>query len=1190
MPFALALAFASVFALAGRAAFASGLATAHVVVDDTFGELRLGRSLELAYDATDARSFEEVRGGAVAFTRSEKDVPSFGFRPGAEWARFRIDDRRVRDRAPLMLEYGYPSTDEIDVHAIDEAGVVTSFRAGDHVPASAWPVAGRFPSFKLPSGTREVYVAVRGTASHQIPLELSTADRWHTRTVRDAIVQAAYFGALGAMTVYNLIVWLGTGLAIYRTYVAFLASFAVFSLGYGGSLYAGPLGNASWLNDHLLVPAIVTYANSGVAFVFAMLDLGAFRERLAPFARSWQRLLAFVAIASLAIPYAVAMKTTLPLAAVQLGVCVVAGVVALRRGERVARWYMLAWSAFLLGSVTNIFRTFGIAPSNAFTENAQQAGSVVEFLLLSFALADRVKQLQHEATRNAELAAANARLAAESALEAQEASERALAEQERTNAELRRLDQVKDEFLANTSHELRTPIHGVTGILDALMGRPSLTAADREDITHALASAQRLSSLVSSVLDFSQFRSGQLTVERAPVDFARILEDECARLRPEAQVPLRVGSLERTIAAHGDASRLRQLAAQLLSNAVKFTPSGAIDVALRADGEDLVLEIRDTGVGIAAERLEGLFAGLEQGDGSTTREAGGLGIGLALAKRIAEAHGGELALRSTVGEGTTVVARIPGTREIVASVSVAPVPSARIVDVRSGGVAEAELRRMTSMIPQRPDLPRASALPSALPSKVLVSNAPASMVSALRAPGLPAGARGLRGLGAPAGRRGVGAGEDPAPSSDSPSSGAVLIEAQASDAGVRILVADDDPMNRRVIRLQLAPLGFELIEAEDGADAMAKVESSGPFDAVLLDVMMPKASGYDVCRKIRETKSATELPVLMLTAKAQVRDLLEGFEAGANDYVPKPFSKAELLARIRTHVTVARTHQSLRRFVPQGALEILGHENVVDVRLGDTTERELAVLFSDVRGFTGLSQKRSPAEIFALLNQCYARIGPVVRSAGGFVDKYIGDGLMALFPNGAEAAVRAAVAMQRALTEPIEGEELRIGVGIHVGPTMLGTLGEPDRFDATVISDAVNLASRVEGASKQLGAKLLVSRATFESLPEGAAFEARGLGRVQVKGREGFVEVVEILDAEEPELAREKAASREAFASAVERFIAGDWSAACAGFGAIVDTNITDAAAMLYLAAATLAEAGDLSNVGPGSSLVLHDK
>jgi two-component system sensor histidine kinase ChiS len=412
---------------------------------------------------------------------------------------------------------------------------------------------------------------------------------------------------------------------------------------------------------------------------------------------------------------------------------------------------------------------------------------------------------------------------------------------------------------------------------------------------------------------------------------------------------------------------------------------------------------------------------------------------------------------------------------------------------------------------------------------------------------------------------------------------------RAADTGIRILVADDDPMNRRVIRLQLAPLGFELIEAEDGADAMAKVEAAGPFDAVLLDVMMPKANGYEVCRAIRKTSSATELPVLMLTAKAQVRDLLEGFEAGANDYIPKPFSKAELLARIRTHVTVARTHQSLRRFVPQGALEILGHENVVDVRLGDTTERELAVLFSDVRGFTGLSQKRTPAEIFALLNQCYARIGPVVRSAGGFVDKYIGDGLMALFPNGAEAAVRAAVAMQRALDEPIEGEDLRIGLGIHVGPTMLGTLGEPDRFDATVISDAVNLASRIEGASKQLGAKLLVSRATYEALPEGA-FEARGLGRVQVKGREGFVEVVEILDAEEPRLARAKAASREAFEGALASFRAGSWAQAYMQFARIADGCAEDTAARLYAEASRRAGAGDLTAIAAGGVLVMLEK
>ncbi len=1148
----------------GRAAEEHGV----LRIDESFVEAKIGRTLDLAHDPTGALGVDAVLAGALPFVPSTRDVPSFGYRGGVEWARFSLDDRRPVDASRLLLEYGYASTDFVDVYAVDGAGKITAFHAGDHVPYAQWPLVGRFPAFRIPRSTATVLVAVRGGASHQVPLELTTADRWHARGIHDTMVQSAFYGALGAMTVYNAIVWLAAGLAIYRWYVLFLASFTLFSLAYGGTLYAGPLGSLPWLNDHLLAFMVACYAITGVRFAATMLDLGHLRARALRFVRGYEIVVGIAGVVSLAIPYSVGMRTVLAVASAGTFFGLTAGIVATRRGERVGPLYLVAWGAFLTGSLVNILRTFGVLPTNAWTEYAQQVGSTIEFLLLSFALADRMKQLQLEATHNAELAATSARAA-------QEASERALAEQERTNAELRRLDQVKDEFLANTSHELRTPIHGVTGILDALLARPSLSVADREDVTHALASAQRLSSLVTAVLDFSTFRSGGMTIEKRPVDLASIVEDEVRRVASGARVKPTLGLLERSVAAHGDPERLRQLVVQIVGNAVKFTSSGAIDVALRVEGQELVLEVRDTGPGIETSRLESLFAGLEQGDGSTTRDAGGLGIGLALSKRIAEAHGGDLVLRSRVGEGTTVHVRIPGTREAVAPPASVALVATRAVDVRASVVDELQLQRMTSLIPQKPGMARPS-LAAPPRAKALARSA------ALRAPVAPS-----FGSHAPSG---MGSSLASPPSSDSSPSSSEGISALPGDAGVRILVADDDPMNRRVIRLQLAPLGFDLVEAEDGADAIEKALTAGPFDAVLLDVMMPKASGYDVCRKIRETQGPTELPVLMLTAKAQVRDLLEGFEAGANDYVPKPFSKAELLARIRTHVTMARTHQALRRFVPQGALDILGKGNVLEVKLGDTTERSLAVLFSDVRGFSAIAEKRTPAEIFALLNECYARLGPAIRDAGGFVDKYIGDGIMALFPTGAEAALRAAIAMQRALEEEVGGEALRVGVGIHLGPTMLGTLGEPDRFDATVISDTVNVASRIEGASKQLGAKLLVSRGLVESLEDPAAFSTRPLGRIQLKGRAGFVEVVEVLDAEEPLLAEAKVAQREAFAAALASFARGAWTEAREAFGAVVDANFGDEAAMLYLTAATLAEGGDLSAIGEGGSLVLREK
>lgn len=1135
---------------------ASAAAPGLVRVDDGFRAAPLGRELAIAIDASARRSFDEVRSAAeredpsMPFARGVKEVPSFSYNDGAVWAAVRVEDARSA-KTPLVLEVDYAVLDRVDAFVVANGEVIYARSAGDHVPRASWPRATTVPRFELPVAPAfEVWLRVKSETALMIPATLRVQDAQIHEEQTRLVVYALYFGALAAMAVYNLLVWSSLRRRAYLFYVGFLLTYGTMQAGLNGVGFALFWTDVQPFAD-MVVPRFV--ALQGIVALFFVRELlGTARNH--PRAVLGAKVVGALCVAllglSFVVRYAPVMRATLAGIVVWAVYMIATGVAAFRAGERVARFYLMAWGAFASFAALMPLVNLGVLPSTPLTRNLTMIGSVFEFLLLSFALADRVKELQGEATANAELAATNARLA-------QEASERAL-------EELRRLDRVKDEFLANTSHELRTPIHGVAGILDAMLERSSLGDADRRDVAFALTSAQRLSGLVATVLDFSLFRAGRMTLERRPTDFARIVEEEVARARVEAAVPVQLGVVARDLTVEGDAPRLRQLVVQLVGNAVKFTKSGHVGVALRSVGGELEFEVRDTGPGIAADRFEHLFDGLEQGDGTVTRAAGGLGIGLALAKRVAEAHGGALVLRSVVGEGTTVIVKLPGSALPAALEPAVAMPAARSMDVNVARVADVELRRMTSQIPPRPDAQRPSVPPPRAPRPARVSLAPVSMP------------RGLT----------KSSEIEEAP----PSSSGLALEGAASDAGVRLLVADDDPMNRRVIRLQLAPLGFELVEAEDGADALAKLANEGPFDAVLLDVMMPKASGYDVCRKLRETKSATELPVLMLTAKAQVRDLLEGFDAGANDYIPKPFSKAELLARIRTHVTVARTNQAMRRFLPQGALEILGHENVVDVRLGDTTERSIAVLFSDVRGFSALAEKRSPAEIFALLNQCYARIGPAVRSAGGFVDKYIGDGLMALFPSGAEDALRAAVAMQRALVEPVDGVPLRIGLGVHVGPTMLGTLGEPDRFDATVISDTVNLTSRIEGASKQLGAKLLVSRAVVDALPSADAFDLRPLGRIVVKGREGAVEVVEVLDAEDPATREAKHASRATFDAGLEAFAAGEWATAESRFAEVVARCTNDGAAELYRSAAAAARGGDRRAVGANGALVLGDK
>ncbi len=235
--------------------------------------------------------------------------------------------------------------------------------------------------------------------------------------------------------------------------------------------------------------------------------------------------------------------------------------------------------------------------------------------------------------------------------------------------------------------------------------------------------------------------------------------------------------------------------------------------------------------------------------------------------------------------------------------------------------------------------------------------------------------------------------------------------------------------------------------------------------------------------------------------------------------------------------------RATQHFVPTQFLHELGHEDVTTAKLGDAASRHVTVLFADIRNFTSLSERMSPAETFAFLNECLSRIGPHIRSNGGFVDKYIGDAIMALFPRDPSDAVRAAIAMQEEVRSTNarhpDRPPLAIGVGVHVGDVMMGTIGEAERFEATVISDAVNLTARLETLTKQLGCTLLLSGDAFRVLPDDLRTHTRRLGRFVVKGKAEAVELFECYasDAHPLRIAKDSSRDRlnELIASYTER-------------------------------------------------------
>lgn len=385
---------------------------------------------------------------------------------------------------------------------------------------------------------------------------------------------------------------------------------------------------------------------------------------------------------------------------------------------------------------------------------------------------------------------------------------------------------------------------------------------------------------------------------------------------------------------------------------------------------------------------------------------------------------------------------------------------------------------------------------------------------------------------------------------------------------IRILVVDDEPVNQLVLSNHLTVAQYSVVSAMNGAEALRLLDDGESFDLVLLDVMMPNMSGYEVCERIRETHLATELPIIMVTAKTRSEDLVTGLNLGANDYIAKPFSKKELLARIQTHLGLLQINTAYGNFVPREFLRHLGKESIIDVNLGDNVELEIAVMWSDIRGFSSLLEIMSPADSFDFINGYFGRMGPVIREHGGFINSFVGDAILALYVDGPTAAVDAALASCRRLDSynserKAKGRHIiQAGFAVHIGPARLGVVGEVQRRQGEVFSDAINLTSRIEVLTKLYKSRVIISADVVEQLPPGV-YSLRKLDRVKVKGRNAEVELYEVLDELEDKLLREQTCVE--FEAAIDALLGGDQESASKGFNAVLKANPDDHAAQYHL-------------------------
>lgn len=280
----------------------------------------------------------------------------------------------------------------------------------------------------------------------------------------------------------------------------------------------------------------------------------------------------------------------------------------------------------------------------------------------------------------------------------------------------------------------------------------------------------------------------------------------------------------------------------------------------------------------------------------------------------------------------------------------------------------------------------------------------------------------------------------------------------------------------------------------------------------------------------------------------------------------------EMSQKIKDYIlNISRINQANSRFVPRQFLEFLGKESIADINLGDQVQIEMTILFSDIRSFTSISENMTPKENFDFLNNYLGYMEPVIRINKGFIDKFMGDSIMALFSEDAENAINSAIEMRIKLTEfnqvmsQFGKEPIDSGIGIHTGVLMLGIVGGEGRMEGTVISDSVNLAARLEGLTKIYGSSIIISEDTLIKLNDPSQYNYRFIDIVKVKGKREAVYIFEILDGEPPKCKELKIKTKADFSKALQHYKNKEFESAMPIFKEIYHINEADQAAKLYL-------------------------
>ncbi len=768
------------------------------------------------YLITDSTDFKEISTTHFSDFKKKSNNKVPGHTTNNAWVYINLKNQSGSDKQ-IYLEFEYPLLDYVKLYSYEDGNAeeLHTDIAGDSFSYNSRKIEHRNFVFPVTLKTNtHIFINVQngGTLNPNFKIWMSLTSLYKADSIV-ILIFGILFGFLCMMIFYNLMTYISSKEINYLYYTLYIISLMLSGLSVYGFISPYAFKNSPYWPQvliNLFIPMVYLFL---ILFAKNYLNIKTFSPKLNKFLNFFVIYLIIISSLFYSVQHYVFLVRLNAVNGliVPVGILITASYILIKHKYKPAIYYISAMIFLLLPIVLLAGKAWSLVPDCFIVNYGPPLGSIIALLLFSAGLISRVKAYRQEKEQ--------------ALLEKSVIQENAYIEIGQKNKELERLNNVKDEFLANTTHELKTPLHGIIGIADSLIrdNKSQISEPAKQNAYLIKQSANRLSLLINDILDYTKLKYNEIDIETKPVNVKHVANLVIALskflISNKPKLILNNNISDEIPSVIGDENRLQQIMLNLVTNAIKYTEEGSVEITAVCNNDNFVeISITDTGRGIAEKDFTRIFESFEQAG-----DMGGTGLGLSITKNLIELHGGDIWLENNDNGGSVFKFTIPALKSAKAAVNRIELHDA----INNRQITELNVS-----------------------DRIYSKNKPT------------------------------------------------------------ILIVDDELVNIHVIFNFLNETPFNLIHCTSGKEALTIINNSKP-DLVLLDVMMPIMNGLEVCHSIRKKYSQLDLPIIFLTVKNQISDIVEGFSIGANDYITKPFLRDELLARINNIITINKCRDNL---------------------------------------------------------------------------------------------------------------------------------------------------------------------------------------------------------------------------------------------------------------------------------------